>query len=56
VGKLWRENWAVFLVVAAVITAFVLLRTEGSPVSSVGDVEAVLAGGQPALLEFYSNY
>ena len=39
----------------AVAVAFVTLRTTGSDVRSVAEVEAMLAGGTPTLVEFYSN-
>jgi hypothetical protein len=52
---IWRENWLFLLVVAAVVMVFALLRTPGSPVGSVAEVDVLLQGGQPALVEFYSN-
>jgi hypothetical protein len=53
--KLLRENWLILLVVGAMAVAFLTLRTTGSDVESVAEVDALLASGQPTLVEFYSN-
>jgi hypothetical protein len=50
-----RQNWLVLLVVAAVAVAFLVLRTPASAVGSVAEVDEILTGGQPTLLEFYAN-
>ncbi len=50
-----RENWLILLVVGAIAVAFLALRTPSSPVQSVEEVDALLTGGQPTLVEFYSN-
>lgn len=50
-----RQNWLVLLIVGALATAFVVLRTPASAVASVAEVDAILTGGQPTLVEFYSN-
>ena len=55
VARLWRENWLFLLVVGGIVVAFLALRTTASPVESVDEVDAILAGGQPTLVEFYSN-
>ncbi|MGC9336239.1 MAG: hypothetical protein ACP5JJ_19020 [Anaerolineae bacterium] len=55
VSRIWRENWLLLLIVGAVAIAFTALRTRGSDVASVAEVEAMLQGGQPTLVEFYSN-
>lgn len=53
--KLLRENWLILLVVGALAIAFFTLRTVGSDVESIAEVESVLASGAPTLVEFYSN-
>jgi hypothetical protein len=50
-----RENWLFLLIVGGLIAGFVALRTPGSAVSSVTEVDALLQNGQPTLVEFYSN-
>ena len=50
-----RENWLFVLIIGGVIAAFLVLRTPGSAVGSVAEVDAMLANGQPTLVEFYSN-
>ena len=54
-AKILRENWLLLLVVAAILLAFLFLRTPGSAVASVEEVDAILQNGQPTLVEFYSN-
>jgi hypothetical protein len=53
--RLLRDNWLMLLIVGAVVTVFLVLRTPASAVSSVTEVDAVLNSGQPAFIEFYSN-
>ncbi len=54
-ARIWRNNWLFLLVVGGVLAAFLALRTTASPVDSVGEIDAILKGGQPTLVEFYSN-
>ena len=54
-ARVWRENRLFLLVVGGIVAAFLALRTTASPVDSVGEVDAILTGGQPTLVEFYSN-
>ena len=53
--RLLRENWLLLLIVGAVAIAFLALRTPASDVASLAEVDAILEGGQPTLVEFYSN-
>lgn len=53
--KILRENWLLLLVIGGILLAFLFLRTTGSAVASVEEVDAVLQNGQPTLVEFYSN-
>lgn len=50
-----RSNWLLLLMLGAIGIAYLALRTPASPVASVAEVDAVLSGGQPALVEFFSN-
>jgi hypothetical protein len=54
-GRVWRENWLFLLIVAGIVSAFLVLRTSASAVGSVEEVDAILTNGQPTLVEFYSN-
>jgi len=54
-GRLARENWLFLLVVGGIIVAFLALRTPGSKIGSMSELEAILQDGQPTLVEFYSN-
>jgi hypothetical protein len=53
--KIVRGYWLPLLILGAMVGAFLALRTQASPVASVADVDAILRGGQPALVEFFSN-
>jgi hypothetical protein len=53
--RILRENWLFLLLIGGVLVAFLVLRTPGSAVASVDEVDALLQGGQPTLVEFYSN-
>jgi hypothetical protein len=50
-----RANWLLLLVIGGILAGFLALRTAGSAVASVDEVDALLNGGQPTLVEFYSN-
>lgn len=54
-GQFVRGNWLLLLIVALLAVGFLFLRTPGSAVASVAEVDAILEDGQPTLLEFYSN-
>jgi hypothetical protein len=53
--RVLRENWLFLLIIGGIITVFLVLRTPGSAVGSVAEVDAVLKNGQPTLVEFYTN-
>lgn len=53
--RILRENWVIVLVIAGIAIAFLALRTPGSAVSSIAEVDALLQSGQPTVVEFYSN-
>jgi len=47
--------WLLLLLLGAIAVAYLALRTPASAVASVAEVDAILGGGQPALVEFFSN-
>jgi len=53
--KVVRGYWLLLLLLGAIAVAYLALRTPASPVASVAEVDAILGGGQPALVEFFSN-
>jgi hypothetical protein len=55
VARILRENWLFLLAIGGILGAFLFLRTPGSDVGSVAEVDAILQNGQPTLVEFYSN-
>jgi hypothetical protein len=54
-ARVLRQNWLFLLIIGALAVAFLVLRTPASAVGSVAEVEAILTGGQPTLVEIYSN-
>lgn len=53
--NLLREN-ALFLgFLAVLVVGFLVLRTRGSDLASLEEFDALIAGGQPVVVEFYSN-
>jgi hypothetical protein len=50
-----RENLFFLAVLALIAAAFVFMRTEPSAIGSLSELEAVVASGAPAIIEFYSN-
>jgi hypothetical protein len=52
---LLRQNALVLIVLLVLVGAFLLLRTSGSQLASVGEFDALLAAGQPVVVEFYAN-
>jgi hypothetical protein len=53
--RVLRENWLFLLIIGGIVAAFLVLRTPGSAVGSVAEVDAMLKDGQPTLVEFYTN-
>ncbi len=50
-----RQNTLFVLVLLGLVGAFLFLRTRGTQLGSVDEFDALLATGQPVVVEFYSN-
>ncbi len=50
-----RQNTLFVLVLLGLVGAFLFLRTRGTQLESVDEFDALLATGQPVVVEFYSN-
>jgi hypothetical protein len=50
-----RENALFLVVLLGLVGAFVLLRTKGTQLESVDELDAMLGNGQPVVVEFFSN-
>lgn len=55
VVRLLKENLLLILVLGALAAGYLLLRTEPSDLGSVAELEALLQGGRPVLVELYLN-
>jgi hypothetical protein len=51
-----RSNWILLLVLVLIASVFLLLRSTPSRVDSLDQLGGMLAGGQPTVVEFYSNF
>lgn len=51
-----RSNWILLIVLVLMASVFLLLRSTPSRVGSLDELSGVLAGGQPTVVEFYSNF
>ena len=50
-----RENGLFLAVLLGLVAAFVLLRTKGTQLASVNELDVLLSKGQPVVVEFFSN-
>ena len=50
-----RENWLVILVIGGMVGGYLVLRTPGDAMASTAEFDALVTGGTPTVLEFYSN-
>jgi hypothetical protein len=50
-----RENGLFLAVLLGLVAAFVLLRTRGTQLASVSELDGLLSKGQPVVVEFFSN-
>jgi hypothetical protein len=51
----FRENALFIVVLVGLIGAFVFLRTKGTDLDSLDELDDLLASGQPVVVEFFSN-
>lgn len=52
-----RQNWLTLVVIFGLVLAFILLRN--NPTDGINSLQALdgrVSSGQPAVLEFYSNF
>jgi hypothetical protein len=52
---LLRENALLMGFLAVLIGGFLVLRTKGSQLASLDEFDALITGGQPVVVEFFSN-
>jgi hypothetical protein len=50
-----QQNWLALAFVGLLIAAFFMLRNKPTDVASLEGLDAMVGGGQPAIIEFYSN-
>lgn len=50
-----EENWFFLLLVLGVAAAWLFLRQQGTPLSSLDDFDRKIRSGQPVVVELFSN-
>ena len=50
-----RENAFYILLFGLIAVGFLVLRTTAAPVASLEELDALLRGGKPSLIELYRN-
>lgn len=51
-----KANWFLLIFLVLVASAFILLRSKPSDVTSFDELNVILGVGQPTVVEFYSNF
>jgi hypothetical protein len=51
-----KANWLLLSLLALIVGSFVLLHNKPSDVDSLDELSRALTTGQPAVVEFYSNF
>ncbi len=51
-----KANWLLFIFLAMIASAFILLRSKPSNVASLNELDGLLSSGEPTVVEFYSNF
>ena len=51
-----KANWLLLIVLGLIVFAFIFLRHRPSNVASLDELDGLLSGGQPTVVEFYSNF
>ena len=50
-----QQNWLALALIAALVAAFLFLRSPATRVASAQVLDALLADGTPKVVEFYSD-
>jgi len=53
--RIVEENWFFLLLLAGIAAAWLLLRQQGTPLSSLQAFEDQVQSGQPVVVELFSN-
>lgn len=51
-----QDNWFILAFLAVIVTAFMLLRSQPSDITSSDELSQLLAVSQPTVVTFYSNF
>jgi hypothetical protein len=51
-----KANWFLLIFLVLIASAFILLRSKPSDVTSFDELKVILGVEQPTVVEFYSNF
>ena len=51
-----KVNWLLLFILTLIAGAFLLLSSQPSDIKSLDALDGILAGGQPTVMTFYSNF
>jgi len=50
------DNWLSLTLLAVIVAAFLLLRSSPTDLAGAAELDSILVNGEPAIVQFYSNY
>lgn len=50
------DNWLSLAFLAVLVAAFLLLRSSPTDLAGAAELDSILTNGEPAIVEFYSNF
>ncbi len=50
-----RQNWLMLAIIAAMVVAYLVLRTRGDKLPSTATFDKQVTGGSPTVVEFFTN-
>ena len=50
-----RDNWMALLLIIALVGGYLFLYTPGDQLASTDEFDALVSGGTPTLIEFFTN-
>jgi hypothetical protein len=55
IAQFLRENWLILILIGGLAAAWLILRTQGTALSSIEEFDQRVRSGRPIVVEIYSN-